>query len=62
MVARHVREQSYAIYRLSGYISSASESSTTSSDGDDVDPPAADAYSKEMDRCGGDRKGKGSKW
>lgn len=55
-VAHHAREQSHAIRRLSGYISSASESGTTSSDGDE--PPATDTYTKEMDCHIADNKGK----
>ena len=42
----HVKEQQRLLRRLSGYISSASESGTTSSDGDHNDPPAVDAYSE----------------
>ena len=56
--ARNAKEQARAISRLSSYISSASKSGTTSTDDDD-DPPATDAYTEEMDRRAGDRKGKG---
>lgn len=40
--ARHATEQARAVGHLSGYISLASESGTTSADDDDDDPPAAD--------------------
>jgi hypothetical protein len=59
--AHHTQEQSRDICLLTGYISFASESGTTSSDGD---PPAADVYTEEMGRCAADCDGKGSatKW
>ena len=56
----HAKEQEWLLCHLFGYISSASESSTTSTD--DEDPPIADAYTEEMDHRAAGRKGKGPKW
>ena len=52
----HYSDKQRLLRRLFGYMSSTSESGTTS---DDNDPPAADAYTEEMDRHTADLKGKG---
>lgn len=62
--AHHTKEQARTISRLSGYISSALDIGITSTDNDDDNPSAVDAYTKEIYCRSSDRKGKGSakKW
>lgn len=60
----HTKEWDRAIHRLSGYISSTSDISTTGTKNDDEDPPSADAYTQQMYHRSGYCKGKGpdKKW